>query len=294
MLLSLVVQMAPLQEAVIPADQGRATHSLFLDWLAQADAGLAQELHDGGGIKPFTVSDLRGVRRRKEELLLSPQHPLWWRATTLAPALSRVVREQVLPTLPDRLTLAGQPFQVLGATVDRAGHPWAGETTYETLAQAHLLGVSRPSPWLDLEFAAPTTFHSAGKHQPFPLPGLVFDHWLNKWNAFAPLALHPDVKRFAEENLAVSHYRLRTQVVRFGAATFIGFAGQCSFRALHGDPYWLRLLHTLAAYAFYCGTGHKTTMGLGQTRRSARPKSQTPNPKSQTPNPKPEGANETD
>jgi CRISPR-associated endoribonuclease Cas6 len=267
MLISAVLTIRPLQESTISADQGRATNGLFLEWVQRADPGLAQELHDIEGVKPFTVSGLLGLGRAvRGEVNLDPDHPLWWRVTTLTPRLSQVVLEQVLPSLPDQLILADQPFQVVGATVDETEHPWAGQTSYEDLAQRHLLGAEEPSPWLNLEFATPTTFRSEGKHLPFPLPGLVFDHWLSKWNRFAPLSLHPDVKRFAEECLAVSRYQLRSQVVRFGPATFIGFIGRCSFRALRRDPYWLRLLHTLAAYAFYCGTGHKTTMGLGQTR----------------------------
>jgi len=268
MLVSAILTIRPLQEATIPADQGRATYGMFLSWIRQANPGLAQELHDIEGLKPFTVSGLLGLRQGvRGEMHLDPQHPLWWRVTTLTPRLSLVVLEQVLPALPDQVTLAEQPFQVVEATVDGAEHPWAGQTSYEELAQRHLLGMEEPSSWLNLEFATPTTFHTGGKHLPFPLPELCFDHWLNKWNSFAPLSLHPDVKRFAEECLAVSRYHLRSQPVRFGPATFIGFVGRCSFRALRRDPYWLRLLHTLAAYAFYCGTGHRTTMGMGQTKR---------------------------
>lgn len=267
MLVSAVITLRPMQKSTIPADQGRATYGLFLNWVRQADSALAQELHDIEGVKPFTVSGLRGAGRAvRGEVTLDPQRPVWWRVTTLMPRLSQVVLEQVLPALPDQVTLAEQPFQVVGATADGTEHPWAGQTSYEDLAQAHLLGAEEPSSWLNLEFATPTTFRSGGKHLPFPLPGLCFDHWLNKWNSFAPLSLHPDVKRFAEECLAVSRYQLRSRAVHFGPATFIGFVGRCSFRALRRDPYWLRLLHTLVAYAFYCGTGHKTTMGLGQTR----------------------------
>lgn len=286
MLISAVLTIRPLQEATIPADQGRATYGLFLSWVRQADSGLAQELHDIEGLKPFTVSGLLGLGRVvRGEANLDPQRPLWWRVTTLTPRLSQVMLEQILSALPDRLTLADQPFQVVGATVDEAEHPWAGQTSYEDLAQRYLLGAQEPSLWLNLEFATPTTFRSQGKHLPFPLPGLVFDHWLNKWNTFAPLSLHPDVKRFAEECVGVSRYRLRSQAVRFGSATFIGFVGRCSFRALRRDPYWLRLLHTLATFSFYCGTGHKTTMGMGVTKIQTT-KSQIQIPKSQTQNPK--------
>ncbi len=126
MLVSAVLTLQPTQPSTIPADQGRATHGLFLNWVRQADPGLAQELHDIEGVKPFTVSGLHGAGRAvKGEVSLDPQRPLWWRVTTLSPRLSQVVLEQVLPALPDQLTLADQPFQVVGATADEAEHPWA-------------------------------------------------------------------------------------------------------------------------------------------------------------------------
>ena len=82
----------------------------------------------------------------------------------------------------------------------------------------------------------------------------------------APLALHPDVRTFAEEQVVVNRYDLHTEPVQFGPATIIGFLGQCSLTVRHDDPYWRRIPHLLAAYSFWCGTGHKTTHGLGQTR----------------------------
>lgn len=262
MLVSVVIRLQAAGDGGRWHDLGRAAQAWFLEQVHGANPALAATLHQGDELRPYTVA-LWAQQRR-------PQEP-WLRLTALTAELTGVLQEQVLPALPERLLLGDQPFQVLGATLDGAEHPWAGQTSYEHLAQSHLLGAQEPSPWLNLEFATPTTFRSQGKHLPFPLPGPVFDHWLHKWNRFAPLSLHPEVKRFAEESLAVSHYRLRSQVVRFGAATFIGCVGRCSFRALRRDPYWLRLLHTLAAYAFYCGTGHKTTVGLGQTRQISNP-----------------------
>jgi CRISPR-associated endoribonuclease Cas6 len=93
--------------------------------------------------------------------------------------------------------------------------------------------------------------------------------WLKKWNRFAPLRLHEDANRFAQECLAVSRYRLETRPVRFGSATIVGFVGRCTYRFLNHDRYWMSVLHLLAAFSFYCGTGHKTTMGMGQTRLGA-------------------------
>jgi hypothetical protein len=42
--------------------------------------------------------------------------------------------------------------------------------------------------------------------------------------------------------------------------------GQCNLTLRHEDPYWLSIPHLLAAFIFWCGTGRKTTQGLGRTR----------------------------
>jgi CRISPR/Cas system endoribonuclease Cas6 (RAMP superfamily) len=60
---------------------------------------------------------------------------------------------------------------------------------------------------------------------------------------------------------------LNSTTIVYGDAKWIGFTGKCRFRVLSKDGFWVRLCNLLADYSFYCGTGHKPTYGLGQTRR---------------------------
>ena len=267
-LLSLVLTLSHLTPAIPPHDLGRAAHSLFMEWLRDADPDFASHLHLGQGPKPFTISDLRGKRPRPYQPESDRvKNRYWLRFTTCQEPLSALLVERVLPNLPAQITLADMPFELLGATCDPADHSWAGSSSYQELAQGHMLAARQPGDRLELQFASPTTFHLKGKkHQPFPLPELLLGSWLKKWNAFAPIAFPLESRPFAAESLAVSRYRLRTIPARYGKATYIGFVGRCTFRILERDPYWLRLVHTLAHFAFYCGTGHKATQGLGQTR----------------------------
>ena len=48
-----------------------------------------------------------------------------------------------------------------------------------------------------------------------------------------------------------------------------GFVGTCRFTAKSSkiEPAHRKILATLAAYSYYAGTGRKTTMGMGLTRR---------------------------
>ena len=118
-----------------------------------------------------------------------------------------------------------------------------------------------------LEFATPTTFKNRSHYVPLPQPDLVFGSLLDRWQLFAPIALHPEVRRFAAETVVLSRYRLRTRGTPYKQGRVkIGFTGRVIFSALTRDRYWLNVLHLLAAFAFYSGVGAMTSSGLGQVR----------------------------
>ncbi|MGC8857004.1 MAG: CRISPR-associated endoribonuclease Cas6 [Anaerolineae bacterium] len=268
-LLSIVFTLRPRQHGVLPFDQGRALAAEFLNWVRARDAALSAALHEENEIRPYTVSSLRGSAGGGGQILLLPERPLWWRLTTLTPELSAFVQAHLLPALPDSITLGEQTFDLLSATCDPQKHPWAGQSSCEEIAAGKLLAPQAAASFT-LEFATPTTFHSDGRFQPFPLPGLVFRQWLEKWNAFSPLRFPSETLGMAESLLVVSRYRLESKVVKYGQAAHIGFTGRCTYRLRSNDPYWRRILQALADFAFFCGTGAKTTFGLGQTRPVAR------------------------
>ncbi len=285
MLLAAVIFLSPLYPVTLPADLGRAVHAWFLGQVQRVDPALAERLHEPNRPRPFTLSSLRGVGKTTGGMVaLTPEQDYWLRVTSMEATISRCLLEHILPALPgEEIELAGATFKIKGATYDPAEHPWAGQTTYEALVKEHLLGTGQLERTLTLQFASPTTFRRTGMTSSLtdgegqayrvvghnfllPLPGLVFDSYLQRWNAFAPIALPLEVKRFAEECVAISRYRLQTVLVEFGEVRELGFVGTCQFTALVADPYWLRILHLLAAFAFYAGTGHHTARGMGQTR----------------------------
>ncbi len=270
MIVSLVLTLRPMRPAVLPAHLGRASHAAFLRLVSDADPALAERLHAPDVRRPFTCSTLMGGRRRERSLEVEPGAPLFLRYTGLEETISALlVRWAERP--PSRLELEGAELIVEAATIDPAAHPWAGQDTYEGLASRHLLPSGSPSARMELEFASPTTFRSGGRALPVPLPDLVFGSLVEKWNAFSPVAISEEVRRFAEECLAISRYRLATRAVPGkGESVLIGFVGWCRYVALNRDRYWLSLLQLLTDYAFYAGVGYQTTVGLGQVRRRER------------------------
>ncbi|MFN3929723.1 MAG: CRISPR system precrRNA processing endoribonuclease RAMP protein Cas6 [Thermoflexus sp.] len=271
MLASLVLTLEAEEEAILPPHLGRASHALFLKGVAQRDRALAERLHAPGERRPFTCSSLLGVRlervggERRARVL--PGRPLFLRYTGLTEEVSEhLIRWAESP--PPFVEIEGVRLVVRGATLDPSVHPLAGRTTYSALLRG-ALSANRGLPrQLELEFLSPTTFHSGGRNVPVPLPDLVYGSLVEKWNDFSPVAIPPEVRRFAQECLAISRYQLSTQVVPGkGEGIQIGFVGRCRYVVLRADPYWLAMVHALTDYAFYAGVGYQTTTGMGQARR---------------------------
>ncbi|MCS6828360.1 MAG: CRISPR system precrRNA processing endoribonuclease RAMP protein Cas6 [Caldilinea sp.] len=151
---------------------------------------------------------------------------------------------------------------------DPARHPWSGRTSYELLAATQLTRLEELERQVTLEFASPTAFKSKEMTVPVPLPGLVFGSLVERWNAFSPVTLSPEMRRYGEEAMAISRYRLESfPVASKDGAQRIGGVGRVTYRALAGDRYWLGVMNMLADFAFYSGVGSQTVTGMGQVRR---------------------------
>jgi CRISPR-associated endoribonuclease Cas6 len=291
MLLSWVIVFKPIPLA-IPANQARALESVFLEWVRQVDPEYAQELHNSQ-IKPFTVSDLQG-RIIRQHIFTPETEPfpdgavegkgslpsdqlrvfaadqvLWWRITTFSPRLSQLMVDQIRPALPSTIRLEHCDCTL---TIDQhslaeiPNHRWAGHNTYQDLAQRFLLTGQRPLEQVKIHFASPTAFHKDENFWLFPSAEQVVESWLRRWNAFSQITFPAETRQFVARSLVVSRYRLSTLTVS-DKELQIGFQGICTYRFVEQDPYWMRVIHTLSAFSFYCGTGIKTARGMGQTRR---------------------------
>lgn len=264
-LLSLVLTLRPRVAASLPSALGRAAHAALLRAIAMARPELAQQLHDEAGPRPFTCSSLLGARK---EGTVAPEVTYTLRYTALTAELAEVLAGLFAGGSVE-IELDQVPFAVEMVTGDAAVHPWAARTSYEELSARWLLGRQAPATHISLHLASATAFKSGGKAQPFPLPELVFGSLLEKWNAYAPVVLPEEVRRFAAECLGVSRFELSTHAAPFkseGAVKF-GAVGTVTYAALNRDRYWLSVINLLADFAQFGGVGAGTTMGMGQCRR---------------------------
>jgi CRISPR-associated endoribonuclease Cas6 len=262
---AIVYTIRPRAAGSVPSSLGRATHAAVLRLIQAVDPALSARIHDEEGVKPLTVSNVQGLGGGRFSQV-SPERDYTLRVTLLTPELERIAADWT-PEQIGALDLDGVWWQVVGRASQHDEHPWAGVASYEQLA-APLLDrpAELPTRW-EIQFAAPVTFRRRGVNLPMPMPELVFGSLLEKWNSFAPISLPDEVRRFAEERLAVSRYDLHTLAgPTSGGALQIGAVGRCTYVAVGHDRYWQACISTLARYAHYAGVGAGAARGFGQAR----------------------------
>ena len=233
------------------APQPRPWHAMVYAWLHAGDAELARRVHDEMEPKPFS---------------LAPLKPNGAHAATLAIGL---LDDALWEPLRAGLHLE-KDFAVQGKWYALAGEPTVTHCAYEALWSA-----ARADTSIVLQFLSPTSFHTHGVHYPLPDPALTFQSYFLRWNRLAPAALQININLLdaVAAHVVVAQLQVETQAVEFGGYRQVGFVGRVRFHIKQSE--WIgkevvRQLNALADFANYAGTGHKTTQGMGQTRRLER------------------------
>lgn len=277
--------------------QGQKGLAMFLEQLIQHQNPIvAAQLHDSQKAKPFTtvllpqalesrqqqehVPTARRERGGHAEAPETVKIRLTLLDDTLYPLVSQFFLEHL--TSQPRLRLGQATLLVSRLLVTSAsGEPWAGCARFPEL----LTSASEHVTSWTIHFATPTAFKSSEAELPLPIPRLCFQSWLHSWDEHAPVPFfHEKADRKAfllevvEGNVSVSYSQLRLQRPTFyfdGTQTREqGFVGTCRFsvRPSRVTPHDRKILDALAHYSFYAGTGRKTTMGMGMTRRVEKEK----------------------
>jgi len=286
MLLSILFSLVSTGRTPILGPLGRPGQAWFLGQVTRQNPVLGDALHSLNGLRPYTVSTLLDHRGRplRPGCWLEPGQEVWLRVTTFSEQLSALTVEKILRRLPGHLELYKMVFRLDGFTLDPAQHPWAGQSSFAALSQDSQLNWSwekSGSSKVRLEFATPTAFRAGQVDVPMPDPGRILKSLWSKWNSVTPEPLQvqeiwPD---FAANCVVLSELAgVNTERWEFaegsrGMAT--GFTGAVGLTLLAKNQcgewaqYWdgaAAVLQLLAAFAFYSGAGHHTSVGMGQAR----------------------------
>ncbi len=271
-LASFLLYLHPCGAVDVPPWTGDLVHALFLNLIARKDGVLGTTLHADAQNKPFTVSPLQTLAKRKSNGDERAPCPLFkLRFTALSEDVFNVTSQVLYDEMMRRATIhvGKTEFAVVDIAAESARNGGRPKITSaeELWESAHL------AQDVTLQFASPTAFRTATpSHESkvtllFPNPTNVFHSYRDKWNAFAPNKIDDGFKRWLEEYVVVEAHHLQTERVPFGNSALSGFKGWCRYTARDGDLRRLKQWNALADFAFFCGTGQKTTQGMGQTRR---------------------------
>ncbi len=276
--ISAVIYLSPPEDTALRPTMGHHAHAVFLSLLRIGNPKMAEEAHATSAQKPFTVSPLiaKGTRHRNQ-LHLEAGTECKLRFTFLSDALfahfAPVFFTDPLPSI--RL---GQAIFQINRLITTASETegWGGTTTYEELIET-----ADTETQMQIRFHSPTAFRALTPRGQDRRDEAAIDivrcyqSWINKWNTFAPIQIDKEnLLEFVANYAGLTAINSKNRVLDFGRYKITGFVGSCAYRffikqqsANASDLEMLHWVNRLTDFAFYCSTGYKTTMGMGQTRR---------------------------
>lgn len=271
-LVGLVFDLEAISSSSLYSQYTIGLHAWFLDQVRQFNPELSAYLHDGESEKPFNISALEGqLLPSGRQLQLEAKQIYRWHINALSQRVAKFL-SQWLPQLPQTLDLRDAPLQIKQVSI---AHP---PTTYAQLLQPSVEKQTN----VHLSFVSPTSFRRKGHHFPLPVPMNLFHSYLRRWNDFSGMPVEAEsFLEWIDEGVIIHQHRLESVKVAAGKrGSVTGFTGAISCglsKAALANTEFTRLFYALVRLAPYCGTGHKTTFGLGQTRLEwVEPESTTP------------------
>ena len=272
--ISTLISLIPETDVTLRPTMGHHAHAAFLSILKESNPEVAKAVHAPAAQKPFTVSPLIAkAKNRNNRLYIRAGTECKLRLTFLDDALFQHFGKAFLTLAMPPIRLGEAVFQVRQmvshATEERS---WSKSETYAELIQSAKMDAK-----MSLRFYSPTAFRGmtprGQKTRKEAYLDLVrcYQSWVNKWNAFAPMQIDKtEILAFVQEYIQLTSVATTSKRLDFGKHAENGWVGTCAFIFYpeHSfDENLLRTVNCLANFAFYCGTGYKTTMGMGQTRR---------------------------
>lgn len=259
-LVGLVFDLEATEDASLYSQYTIGLHAWFLHQVREVDPELSAYLHDGESEKPFNISALEGqLLPSGKQLKLEAKQTYHWHINALSQKVALFLKGW-LTDLPKTIELSGTPIQIKQVSI---AHP---PKTYAQLWQSS----TQPS-LVNLSFVSPTSFRHKGHHFPLPVPENLFHSYLRRWNDFSNMPVNQEnFLEWIDENVVIQQHRLQSEKVAAGKrGSVTGFTGAISLslsRSGLANAEFTQLFYALVQLAPYCGTGHKTTFGLGQTR----------------------------
>ena len=265
MLTSIVVKIKALEDGEVTSATGKYVQGLWFNHLNTISSQTADKLHDNQSIQPYSLSPLMQLSHpERGKIIVRKGSTSWFRIAVLTNDFSDLLIKKWLPELPGKIKLGKTIWEVEKICAQPGEHPWAARSSINQLVSQKLLNKNPPPEW-SFYFLTPMASRFKEGHLPFPLPGALIGSWLRRWNALGNILIPAELQKTVDDHIFVSAYNLKTIPVREERRVKIGCIGSFTMKARDMSPGERAAVDFLAAYSFYCGSGHHTTQGFGMT-----------------------------
>lgn len=237
-----------------------ALHAWFLNQVRQTSPTLSQILHDDQKEKAFTISELKGeVHPESDKFQLKSGSHYYLKITALSNHLVAWL-EEWMQKLPEIISIYNGQLKIIDCQINLQ------PTTYSQLWE----NAGHKNETIQLSFLSPTSFKRKGHHFPLPVPMNLFHSYLRRWNCFSCQTFEETAfLNWIEESVIILRHQITSQKVQVAkAGSVTGFTGAIELgldKSGRKNLEYTQLFYALSDLAPYCGTGHKTPFGLGET-----------------------------
>lgn len=251
---SIIVELGAGKRGFPPTTLGRSIHALVLKWIQLGDESLAEKVHSAT-LSPLSLSGLLGYRHKQG---IQEGDRFFFRISLLDGHILQPLLRGLEQWGDQPIELAKYPFILRNIYTLPGTHRLAQINSYPILANP-----SQSLKEITLNFVSPTSFKQKDFIQTFPLPDLVFNNLIKRWNGFAPQEYQLTLPEWQSY---VSAYELKTHSLKMEAGAEIGTQGWVKYH--FPNPEQAKIATILAHFAFFAGVGRKTSMGMGQVQFS--------------------------
>ena len=259
------VELESLDEGKFPKVSGVYVHAMFYNILRSVDSALSEELHNRDELKPYTLSCIIGEGKTNYSTYINKRKRYYYKASFLDDDVFRKFYKGIYEAfIKSNIQRIGKiNFKIINFNIEKS-------TTIDEI-------IKRPieiNNKFRIEFLSATGFRAKGRNLLFPEVGQVFKSYIDKWNTFVSSyldldsnAIDTNILESISNHCYVTKYHLETEILDMGGYKIVGFRGNCDYQIDKDiSPKTLEIINNLLHFMSYCGTGYKTTMGMGLTR----------------------------
>ena len=277
---AVVYQLRAEQSALLPIVHGKWLHAVLFHEMAEYSTELADRIHGGNTIKPFSISELMFQKgeafdpakmqktfRGQQCWKIQKGQKLFWRVG----ALNEEMLKFLLNFKPgSELLVKNIVFYLEEIIVDPIKNQDSG-----ILDERELMVQCLEEPDVNeitFRFLSPVSFRVDTQDVPLPKPELIFGSIADKWNQNRmPVPLRRDEINDIAMNCHLVDWNGKNIRRFYGTKHGInGFEGRFTFDVTKLNENDKRLFLLLAQFSVFSGVGRLTGQGMGQTRVTYR------------------------